>query len=104
MENKETEQVNIQVKNQVIQERSLIKTEETITVIFQSICSCFASSLFIQVILLIPSSYNLINQLPVIILLLLILSSSVLIILKKIPTINTYLIVLAVLIGLLIGI
>jgi len=104
MEQKETEQLNIQVKNQVIQERSLIKVEETITVIFYSISACFASSLFIQVILLIPSSYNLINQLPVIILLIFIFSSVILIILKKIPTIKIYLIILAVLIGLLIGV
>ena len=56
-----------------------------------------------QVISLIPSSYNLINRLPVIISLMLIASSLILVVLKKAPTLKTYLIILAVFIGLLLG-
>lgn len=97
------EQLNIQVRNQVIQERSLIKAEYNTTFIFQTICTCFASSLIMQVISLMPSSYNLINQLPIIISLLLIASSLVLVVLKKAPTLKTYLLILAIFIGLLLG-
>ena len=103
MQSKENEQLNIQVKNQVIQERNLIKSEYNTTFIFQTICTCFGSSLITQVISLLPSSYNLINQLPVIISLLLIVSSVVLVVLKKSPTLKTYLLMLAVFIGLLLG-
>ncbi|MBW4451069.1 MAG: hypothetical protein KME38_30730 [Spirirestis rafaelensis WJT71-NPBG6] len=102
MDNRD-EQLNIQVKNQVIQERSLIKVEYDTTFIFQTICTCFGSSLFMQVISLIPSSYNLINQLPIIISLLLIASSLVLVVLKKVPTLKTHLLIIAVFIGLLLG-
>jgi hypothetical protein len=103
VDTKESEQLNIQVKNQVIQERSLIKTDYNTTFIFQTICTCFGSSLIMQAINLIPSSYNLINQLPIIISLLLIASSLVLVILNKVPTLKTHLLILAVFIGLLLG-
>jgi hypothetical protein len=103
MDARETEQLNIQVKNQVIQERSLIKADYNTTFIFQTICTCFGSSLIMQVITLIPSSYNLVNQLPIIISLLLIASSLVLVVLKKVPTLKTYLLILAIFIGFLLG-
>lgn len=103
MENKDSEQLSIQVRNQVIQERSLIKVDYNTTFIFQTIFSCFASSLLMQLITLIPNSYRIINQLPIIISLLLIGVSGVLVIVKKVPTVKTYLLVIAVCFGLLMG-
>jgi hypothetical protein len=103
VDTRESEQLNIQVKNQVIQERSLTKVEYNTTFVFKTISACFGSSLLMQLISLIPSSYNLLNQLPLIISLLLIASSVILVITRKVPTIKTYLLILAVLIGLLIG-
>jgi Na+-transporting NADH:ubiquinone oxidoreductase subunit NqrD len=103
MDNKDSEQLNIQVRNQVIQERSLIKAEENTTFIFKTIFCCFASSLFMQLITLIPNSYRLINQLPIIISLLLIGVSGVLVVVNKAPNVKAYLLVIAVCFGLLMG-
>ncbi|MBW4600997.1 MAG: hypothetical protein KME29_15730 [Calothrix sp. FI2-JRJ7] len=100
---KENEQLSIQVRNQVIQERSLIKVEGHTTFIFQTIFCCFGSSLLMQLITLLPNSYKLINQLPVIISLILIGVSGVLVVIKKAPTVKTYLLVIAVCFGLLMG-
>lgn len=103
MDNRDGEQLNIQVRNQVIQERSLIKAEYNTTFIFQTLCTCFGSSLVMQIISLLPSSYNLINKLPIIISLILIVASVVLTVLNKAPTLKTYLLMVAVFIGLLLG-
>ena len=102
MDNRD-EQLNIQVRNQVIQERTLIQVEYNTTFIFQTICTCFGGSLIMQFISLMPSSYNLINQLPTIISLLLIASSLVLVVLKKVLTLKTHLLIIALFIGLLLG-
>lgn len=100
---KENEQLSIQVRNQVIQEKALIKVDDYITFIFKTILTCFSTSLFIQVVNLLPSSYQLTNQLPLIVSILVILTSMVLIVINKLPTLKTYLLVISAIIGLLMG-
>ena len=104
MDNRDSEQLNIQVRNQIIQEKVLIKSSEISTTLFQSLLINFSTALIIQLLSIIPSSYSLRTLLPTIFLVLTTISVLILILLKKQPTLKTYLLLIAFLIGLIIGI
>lgn len=105
MDNNSTEEnVIVKVDNQVAQERTLIKSSEINTLLFQSLLVTFSSSLITQVIFLIPASYKIFSLLPNILLVVCILATLVLIVIKKQPTLKSYLLLIAFLIGVAIGI
>lgn len=98
------ENVTIKVDNQVTQEKSLIKSSEINTLLFQCLLITFSSSLMTQLIFLVPASYKLLNLLPNIFLAFCIGATLIVIIIKKHPTLKTYLLLLAFLVGIVMGI
>lgn len=105
MNNNSTEEnVIVNLKSPVVQERTLVKSNDINTTLFQSLLVTFSSSLLTQVIFLIPPSYKIFSLLPNILLVVCILATLIMIVLKKEPNLKSYLLLIAFLIGVAIGI
>jgi hypothetical protein len=102
--NSTEENIEIKVNNNIISEKHLIKSNEINSLLFESLLIVFTSSLIAQLLFLIPASYNLKSLLPTIVLSLFGIITLILIVIKKQPTIKTYLYLISLLIGIIIGI
>lgn len=103
-DNNTEESLIIKVNNNNVSEKYLIESKQINTLLFESLMITFSAALILQLFSLIPSSYNLRNFVPVIVLVVLSIGTIILIVLKKQPTIKTYLYLIALLIGLVIGV
>ena len=101
--NQYQEEINITTNTSYLNEKSLKDDNKLSSTVFELILSMFCVSLITQLLTLVDSSYEIINLLPNIILILLLVAASTLYILKKQFKVKSYLIVLSVLVGILIG-
>ncbi|GAX46260.1 hypothetical protein NIES4075_72810 [Tolypothrix sp. NIES-4075] len=106
MENNNSSEENIQIKvnNNIVAEKTLVKSNEITSLLFENLLIVFTTSLITQLLFLVPASYNLRNLLPTIVLSLFGIISLVLVVIKKKPTLKSYLYLLSFLIGIIIGI
>ena len=101
--NQYQEEIQITTNTSYLNEKSLKDDNKLSSTVFELILSMFCASLITQLLTLVDSSYSIVNMLPNIILILLLVAASTLYILKKQFKIKSYLIVLFILIGILIG-
>ena len=97
------EEINITTNTQYLNEKALEKNKDYSEYAFILISSVFTSSIFIQLIRLIPNSYMIAFQIPIILLALFIAINMILYLMNKVFSLKVYLMIAAIVFGLVIA-
>ena len=97
------ENVLIKVNNQVSNEKNLSISKEINTLLFKCFTVLFSTAIIFQIIGVFPTSYKLQYSLPTIVLCVFVIIYAIKILLGKVPTLQTYLLMIAALIGAILG-
>ncbi|MGB3652958.1 MAG: hypothetical protein WBA41_17315 [Rivularia sp. (in: cyanobacteria)] len=97
------EEINITTNTSYLNEKSLEKSKDYTEYAFILISSAFSSGLFIQLIRLIPNSYRIAFQIPIIIAALFIAINMAVFLMNKKFTVKVYLLMGVIILGLVVG-
>ena len=97
------EEINITTNTSYLNEKALEKSKDYSEYAFILISSVFTSSIFIQLIRLIPNSYMIAFQIPIILLALFIAVNMILYLMNKVFSLKVYLLIAAIVFGFVIA-
>ena len=102
-DDKPQEEINITTNTQYLNEKSLEKSKDLSEYVFILFSSAFTSSILVQIIRLIPNSYRIAMQIPIIVAALFVAINMILYLNNKKFSLKVYLLMGIVVIGLVIG-